>query len=254
MFGSGRLEEFPLGATGPVSVSILSDIQLDIKIDQKAIYGDGAWAVAAFDGRRTLDISAKHYKLSLAGIATDFNGVQSAGAKSVVFDEAGIVGPNPTYTYALNQATNYVAGSADVIVYVQGANGKTYPVQYAIVAAGSEVAGQSCSITAGVLKFAAGDVALALSVTYQWNSTNGNAVTLSQTYQNSSPFMTMALYKRDRSPIDGSLGILLCELGAVRPGQMTIPFKENEALQLDRKFMAFADPTGYVAKFTFVNV
>jgi hypothetical protein len=254
VFGTGYLQKFLPGAAGPTNIGILNEISLAMKIAQKGIWGEGGWAVAMADGQRTLDISAKHYNLNLSDIGTDFNGTVAASTQAAAVQEAGVVPGAGPFTATLVNGAAFVAGSLNLVVYVIGSNGKPYPVTYTIVAGGSELAGSAASVSnVGVITFAAGDTGLAFAANYQYTSTVGQSVLLQQTYQDSTPFYGMKLYKRDRSPIDNSVGYLICELFAVRPSDMTIPFKENDFSNYDRKWSAFADPTGNVAKLTFVN-
>jgi hypothetical protein len=254
IFGTGYLQKFLPGATGPTNIGILNDASVDLKIDQKGVYGEGAYAVAMADGRRTIDISCKNYNLNLVDVGQDYNGTVTASADAAVVGETGMVASATPYTATLANGMSFVPGSLQLTVYIVGANGKPYPVTYSIVAAGSEMAGSAASVSAlGVITFAAGDAGLMYSATYEYTNTNGQSVLLSQTYQDSTPSYQLKLYKRDRSPIDNSVGYLIAEFFAVRPASMSLPMKENDYANMDRKFSAFADPTGNVAKLTFVN-
>jgi len=256
VMGIGRLEIFPQGATRPIKLADLNDIGIDAKVDQKEVWGEGSWATGVADGRKTLEIMAKHYRLNLTDIANDF-GVAApvAGTTAVAFDEAAAVPATTPFTVPLVNAATYQAGTLDLYVYVKPASGSAYPVPYKIVAAGSEVAGAAASVSAaGVITFAAGDAGLALSATYQYGNVTGQQILLNQTYQNSSPFYSMKFWKRDRSPIDGSVGILQFELFAVRPGGFNAPFREGEISNFEKRYRAYPDPLGNVMRVTLVNV
>lgn len=254
-FGSGRLFAVPAGGGNRIKYGELTDISVDIKIDQKEAYGEKGFPFAVADGHRSIDISAKHYVLNLAGLANDLGtAAPTASATAFAIDETAKV-PSPTgpYTYSLTNATKFVVGSLDLVVFVS-TNGVLAPVTYNIVASGTEVAGQSASVTAGVITFASGDAGLTFKATYQYTNTAGQMVTISNVTQNSSPSYQMVLVKQDISPLDNSMGQLIFTLNAVRPGGIKAEYKEGDFTVYDRSFKAFADPTGNVGTLQFVNV
>lgn len=258
-FGVGRLYIEPAGAMSPIQLGVVNDVEIDIKVENKSIFGEGSFPALVADGHKTIDITAKNYQLNLAQVATDFGGgtdTVGASVEAVAFDEAGLVGPTSSPTYTLAKAGLVTAGSVALTVYVEGGGSTPYPVAYQILSTGTPVAGQSAVLNAstGVLTFAAADAGLALSVTYAYSSTAGSSLLITNNYQNSSPTYKMRLFKRDRSPIDNSTGILIADFFAVRPGGLKIPFKEGDFNDLDRTYMAYADALGNVIRLTFVNV
>jgi hypothetical protein len=253
-FGSGRLFAVPAGGGARYKYGDLTDISLDLKIEQKEAYGEKAYAIAIADGHRGIDISAKHYTLRLDAFANDMGlASPAAGINAFAYDELVTVPGSVAYTFTLAQGATLIAGTVDLVMLVK-TNGVFSPITYKFVTAGTEVAGQSCSITnAGVITFASGDSGLTGYATYQYTTANGSSVTISNVLQNTTPSYQMVLVKKDRSPIDGSSGQLIFTLNAVRPGGIKMQYKEGEFTVYDRMFKAFSDPSGNVGTLQFVN-
>jgi hypothetical protein len=245
VFGTGRIWVTPAGSTQRLSYADLNDVSVDIKIDQKEIFAEGGFPIAVADGHRTIDIAAKHYTLALAALANDL-GMQppAAGSYGYIIDEIVTV---VTHAYTLAK-TGAVGSTLDVSMVVNGSY-----VPYQQVASGSEVAGQSYSFNGTAINFATGETATTGKVSYEFADTNGQAISIVNLFQNSTPSYSMDLVKRDISPIDGSTGFLIAHFNAVRPGSIKLPLKEGEYANFERTFKAFADPLGNVGTITFVN-
>ena len=251
-FATGRLYATPVGGGQRLSYGDLTDVSVDIKIDLKEAFGEGQYPIAVADGHRSIDIMAKHYTLRLDALGNDLAGSTSSATSSATafsYDEAGIV-PGTPYQYTLANAATYVANSAVLKAYV-GTN--KAPTTYALVT-GTPVAGVSASISAGgVITFAAGDAGTAFIVTYEYGNNNGQQIQLANNFQGSTSSYQMKLAKRDRSPIDNSIGQLIFTLNAVRFGGIKLDYKEGDFTVYERSFKAFADPTGVVGYLEFIN-
>jgi hypothetical protein len=244
-FGTGRLFAYQAGALGALPYVDLFDLNIDMKVELKEYYGEGGFPIVVADAHRTIDITAKHYSFDLTSFANDFNfAAPAASVDSYIFDEAVAIS---SHAYALAQTT-IVATTVDLIMNT--ANG---PVRYVQVAPASEVAGVSYSVTGHTVTIAAGDTATTGKVSYQYANVNGKTVSLVNTYQNSTPYYQLDAYKRDRSPIDGSVGVWWLHLNAVRFGGIKMPFKEGDLSGFERTFKAFADSGGNVGTLTLVD-
>jgi hypothetical protein len=256
MFGTGRLFQIPAGGGARLPYGDLKEASVDMKVDLKEIYGEGGYPIAVADGHRTIDVTAQHYALRLDTLANDLGvAAPAANAAAISWDEAGTVPSATPYTATLSQGATYAANTLVLKVFVKPAGSSVAtPVIYQIVPAGSEVAGRSASVSAtGVVTFAAGDAGQAFQATYSYGSTNGQSITLTNTFQNSTTPMQMVLAKRDKSIIDGSVGQLILTLNAVRFGGIKLTYTEGDFTVNDRTFKAFADPSGTVGTLQFVN-
>ena len=252
VFGTGRLLAVPNGGSVQQPYADLYDIEVDFKTDLKPIFGEGQYPIAVADGHREIDITAKSWSLDLESLATDFNiAAPASGTDSYIFDEKVTIVAH-TYTLANAPDTSSGASTVQLTMYVTN-GGITFPVLYEQVASGHEVAGVSFSLSGSTITLATGDTATSGKVSYLYANTNGTMVVIVNNYQNSSPIYTLDLFKRDRSPIDNSVGVLWLHLQAVRFGGTKFPIKENEWASWDRTFKAYADPTGTVGTLTFCN-
>lgn len=247
-FGVGRLLYTPAGALGPSQIGILNDIEVDVKTDLKSAFSEGKFPALVADGHATINITAKGYKFALQDVQQDFGaGIDTVGASVYTWaiDEAGLVA---SHAYTLNVASGYQAGTAIVVMNIPAAGGAVaYSVNYTLVASGSEVAGQSFSISAGgVLNFNAGDNGNTFLVSYQYANTAGNHILINNHYQNSQAPYILDVLKRDRNPVDGTTEVLSIRFFAVRSGGFKLPLKDNDWSDLDRTYMAYQDGTGRV--------
>lgn len=251
-FGSCRM--FGTDSSGNVlPYDQLMDLTMDVKTDLKEAYGEGNYAFATADGHKSIDLTAKHYIKNLNSLTQDLGGsAVTTNTTGYVVDEAGTVA-----THAMTLANTNVIQLLSLIVGVT-TNGIIVPTSYAIVTAGSEVAGVSASINkvTGVITFNAAEVngePVKATYSYTLGSAAGSSISISNTYQNSAPTFKLLAIKRDLSRIDGSVGIEAWTFNAVRPAGVKNEFKEGDFTVLERSLKAYADPMGNVGTVTFFN-
>ena len=252
-FGSARLWGATAGGIG-LRYDKLQEVDIDFSTTLKEAFSEGNYAFATADGQRSISITGKHYMMDLASLAVELGGsAPAANSVGYVIDEAGAVPATSTYTYTLTHSATATA-PVSIIVGVT-TSGITNPVSYSIVAAGSEVAGASCSYAAGVLTFAVGDAGSALKVTYEYGVTTTGLVTnVVNTFQNSAATFALTCVKRDLSRLgDGSTAYFAYEFAAVRSAGVKAAYKEGDYTVYERSFKAYADPMGNVLKVRELN-
>lgn len=232
----------------------MSNLSVQFKQDLKEYYSEKTFAAGVANGHTSIDLTAEHYKLSLATIATDWGlSAPSASTDATVMDEPGTIPATSTYTVTVANAAQMIANTDVVYVTHTASNGDLYDVLYTRTS-GAPAAGISYSVAAGVFTFAAGDASLPVKITYDYTNTAGSLITLSNVFQNSGTPYKMRMIKQDTSPIDGSKGLFIVTLNAVRAGGLTLPSKENEWNVYKREMKAFADQSGTVATFQFISI
>ncbi|MHB1798059.1 MAG: hypothetical protein ACYCUI_07105 [Vulcanimicrobiaceae bacterium] len=253
-FGVGRAFVKPAGGAVYLPYAHCSEFNLDHKIDQKEIYDENGYPLAVFDAHRSLDLDIKHYELRLDVLANDLGQAAPVASTSAFsWDEPGSVAAATPFIVTLANGATLVAGTLELLVFVVNA-GITYPVPYAIVAAGAEVAGKAASVSAaGVITFAAADAGLKVQATYQYGNVSGTEMSWTNQPQNSAASYAFLFAKRDKSPVDGSVGQLIIALNAVRFGGIKSAYKEGAETVYERTLKAFADPTGAIGNIQFVN-
>lgn len=243
-FGSARM--FAEDAAGnTLQYPELEDVQVDIKTELKEAMGEGNYAFAIVDSKRTIDISAKHYLLDFQGLADTLGGTLSAdNLVGYAYDELHTVGEATALEIILDQTTPLVISTVLVYVTVSGAQ---VPVYY-VVTSGSPVAGVSYSIAGNVLTFAAGDTGYPAKITYSYTAVSalGSNISVAATYQNSQYPTSLVCLRRDRSRVDSLTHYTAWEFAQVRDGGVKAPYKQGDYTVYERTLKAYANPFGQV--------
>lgn len=249
-FGTARLYQLVPGGY-PFPVANLTDAEVDFKADLKEAYGEQAYPIAVADGHRSIDVTAKHYTINPTILAQSLGGIITGSTSApMALDEIHTaVGSSATLTNGATLVPNTLVVLAQPLV-----GGIPNPTLYAIVTAGSEVAGKSCSVNGtGVITFAAGDATVAFSATYQYTLTVGTRVSVANPFQNSSLTFQLVMVKRDLSPVDNATAELVMTLFAVRSAGIKNPYKEGDFTVYERSYKAYANGAGNVFQADFVN-
>jgi hypothetical protein len=253
-FGTANLFEMTPGSTSWVRVRALVDVSADYKINMKDAYGEGTWPIASASGHGSITITGKHYTIDPQTLASAVGGTVTTGTSPVALDELYTVpAPSGPYTVALvnGTAAKLVPGTVYILALVNNV-----AIPYAIVAAGSEVAGKSASVNnaTGVVTFASGDAGVTFQASYRYTSTSGSRVSVVNTFQNSQKTMQLVCTKRDASDADSATALQLYTYYAVRAGGMKITHADETYTQYERTYTAYADALGRVWDTDFVNV
>ena len=173
VFGSGRF--FGINNVTnptPARFSLVQDMTVTMKRDVKSIFGESQLAADVSSG--SMDVTGK----------VTYGTMNARVQAGLMFGDAGVTGQT-------NQADNeqgVVPGSSTYIITVT--NSATWTEDLGVldvatgnrmtcVASGSELAGKSYSVSAGVYKFASGDANAVKKISYLWTGTTaGETVTL----------------------------------------------------------------------------
>ena len=164
-FGAGRA--FAIGNYAnptPARLPVPQSQSIDFKRKTESLFGENQLAVAT--GAGEMDVTGKvEYGVASARIFSDimFGDGSTTGSYLEAEGEPGTVPASTTYTV---QVVNHANFLFDLGVKNITAGG----VPYACVAAGSEVAGKSYSVAAGVYTFAAGDASANVVISYAYSS------------------------------------------------------------------------------------
>ena len=177
-FGVGRAFLIPNVANPtPTRLLVPQSQSIDIKSKVEELFGENIFAEAIAKGETSVTGKAEYAKSVASVLANIISGNGSSTGNYAEADkEAGTVAATTPYTYsAVNAAT---------FLFDLGARNVATGVPYACVASGSEVAGKSYSVAAGVYKFAAGDEGVNIQVSYAYSSaTAGVSVSLTNQAQ-----------------------------------------------------------------------
>ena len=172
-FGAGRIilsanvtNPTPIRAATPQSQSV------DFKRKTESLVGENMLPEAVAAGE--MEIAGKvEYAKAVARIMADlmFGDGSSTGSYNLANQEAGTVGATTPYHYSPVNVATFIADG--------GVKNATTGAIYACVAPGSEVAGKSYSVSAGIYQFAATDASANILVSYVYSiSTAGETISL----------------------------------------------------------------------------
>ena len=168
-FGSGSLFGIPsIANPTPVQFGGLQDVSVDFSFSAKELRGQYQFPIAIARGSGKISWKAKAARINGAALNNlFFNGANAAGLQTSQISESGTVAGT----------TITVANSATWLTDLGVVNGST-GVTYQRVASGP-VAGISYSVAAGVYTFAAGDVGVAMLISYIYTTAGtGNKTTI----------------------------------------------------------------------------
>ncbi len=177
-FGAGRV--FATGNYAnptPARALVPQSQSIDFKRKTESLFGEQQLAVAV--GAGEMDITGKvEYGAANARIFADimFGDGSTTGQTLEADGEAGTVPGTSTYTVTVVNSATWI--------FDLGVKNATTGVLMTCVASGSEMAGKSYSVAAGVYKFAAGDANTNVLISYAYTvSTSGETIALTNQTQ-----------------------------------------------------------------------
>ncbi|ASG21411.1 hypothetical protein [Nitrospirillum viridazoti] len=244
-FGAGDFFAVPLGQANPTPVhfSALSDFSIDIKFEEKKLYGQNQFPIAVQRGKGSIDVKVKNSLVSGAMVNSLFLGTTSTpGQLLTAVNEGG----QPT-------ANSYTA-----------ANGTTFKtdlgVAYASTAiplqrvAANPTAGQYTVSAAGVYTFAAGDAqasaGVVVSYTYTVAAGGSTAAITSQAMGTGVQFM--GVYTT-ASVVAGVQKRCTIQLNVCSSPDLKMAAKQDDYMVPEFGVSAYADAAGNVGVVSFAE-
>jgi hypothetical protein len=183
IFGAGRPFALPnVNNPTPIRFGVPESMTLDFKQTVKTLFGENIFPEDVSGGQMTVTGKVSMGELNGDLFASMFQATLSAGTTAQIDKEMGVVSAATPYKITVANSTTW-----SVDLGVQTAAG----IRLTRVAAGSEVAGQSYSVAAGVYTFAAGDTGLTYYISYLYTeSTSGQSMTLKNALQGATASFT----------------------------------------------------------------
>lgn len=242
-FGAGKLIAVPtqaydgsaIAVPQPVLLGAMQDVQLDISVDLKTLYGSQRYPLAVGQGKGKIEIKAKYADISAGVIGQLFYGkTPTAAVKSAAMDVPGAVPASTAYTVTptVPDSGTWVA---DLGVYNASTGAQLQRVSGAVSAG-------KYSVNNGVYTFAAADASanLLFSFEYTATSTTGNVFTITNDVMGYTPQFSTLL----KTSFQGKN--LVVKLNACVSGQLSLPMKNEDFTISDFNAQAFADPAGNI--------
>jgi hypothetical protein len=242
-FGSGKLIATPTNlADGsaianptPVVLGIMQEVNLDLSVDLKTLYGSGMYPVAVGQGKAKIDLKAKYADISGGVLGSLFFGQgASAGIKDAVFDFAASVPGSSTYTITV------VPPSSGSFVADLGVFDATTGAQLTRVA--SAPATGQYTVSAGVYTFASADASRAVLLNYEYSATSTTAQywNITNRQMGYTPSFSVLL----KGDYDGKA--IIAKFNRCVSGKLSLPFKNEDFAVPDFEASGFSDAAGNV--------
>lgn len=176
IFGAGRPFALPnVTNPTPIRFSVPQDMSLDFKRTTKSLFGENMFAEAVAGGEMAVTGKVTFGEINGDLFANIFQSSLVAGTTAEADKESGTVAAATPYVIDVANKTTWT-----VDLGVIDANGN----RLTRVAAGSEAAGVSYSVAAGVYTFASGDAGIAYKISYLYtDAAAGHTLTLNNTVQ-----------------------------------------------------------------------
>lgn len=210
-------------------LGILQDVSTDFSFEGKPLYGANVLPVDRGRGKAKLAFSAKTADIKAAALtALHFGVTPSAGFKGMAVDVAGTIPASPfAVTPTVPSSGTWLADMG-----VSDTSGN----QYTRVA--SAPATGQYSVSAGVYTFAAADTGKAMLFSFEYSSSTGLTVPLTNSLMGYSPSFQVLLYN------DTKGSKLAMKLTNCQSEKLALPFKNEDFVIADFGWEALDDGTG----------
>lgn len=245
-FGAGKLIAVPTNLSDgtvitnptPVILGTMQDINLDISVDLKTLYGSKRYPIAVGQGKGKVNVKAKYADISGGILGSLFFGKAStAGIKAAVFDFSATIPTTPFQaTIAPPNSGTYVS-DLGVVFSATG-------VQLTRVASAPITGQYSVNVATGVYTFASADTAKGVLISYEYSAAaGGNYWNISNDVMGYTPSFTILL----QNSYDNKT--MVVKLNRCVSGKLSVPLKNDDFAINDFEAEAFADATdsiGYI--------
>jgi hypothetical protein len=240
-FGSGNLfgVRTDQAIATPVQFGAIHDITIDVSFTTKELYGQSQFPLAIARSTAKVTGKAKFARISGAAFNELFFGQSLAsGQKVTALDEAGTVPAGSPYEIAVAHAADFVE---DLGVVYQ-ATGLPLDRVAAPAAAGQY------SLSAGTYSFGAADAGAGVLISYGYTvAGDGAKLTVTNQLSGAAPVFKAVLYESFRGKT------LQLELLQCVSTKLSLPTKQEDFVQAELDFVAFADPAGNVMNLSFAE-
>lgn len=211
-------------------LGILQDVSTDFSFEGKPLYGANVLPVDRGRGKGKLTFSAKTADIKIAALAALHFGVTpTTGFKGAAIDVAGNIPGSVAYTVT---PTVPSAGTWLADLGVRDTSGNDFTR-----VASAPTAGQY-SVSAGVYTFAAADASKAMLFSFEYSSSAGLLVPLTNQLMGYSPSFQVMLFN------DTKGSKLALKLTNCQSDKLALPFKNEDFAIADFGFEALDDGSG----------
>jgi hypothetical protein len=240
-FGAGKLIAVPtkladgtaIANPTPVVLGTMQDIDLDLSVEIKSLYGSKRYPIAIGQGKGKTEIKAKYAEIDGGILGSLFFGKAGvAGVKAAVFDFAASI-PGTPYTITI------VPPGSGTFIADLGVMFSASGVQLTRVASAPITGQYSVNTGTGVYTFAAADTLLGVKISYEYSASSGGQVwTMTNETMGYTPSFTLLL----QNGYDGKN--LVCKLNRCVSGKLSLPLKSDDFAIYDFEAEAFAAANG----------
>lgn len=247
-FGTGKLIAVPMyDATGaavvnptPIVLGVLQDVNVDLSVDIKSLYGNKRYPVAIGQGKAKTDIKAKYADINGSVLGSLFYGKTPVNTvKAAALDVSGVIPSTPyQLTPTVPLTGTYVA---DLGVTING-------VAATRVAATPGPNEYVVNTGTGVYTFGAGDVGKTAKMSFEYTKTSvatAKLFTLTNDIMGVSPSFSILLQN------SYDTGTLVLKFNRAVSGKLNVPLKNDDFGIYDFEAEAFEDAAGEIGYICF---
>lgn len=231
IFGAGRPFALPnVNNPTPIRFGVPESMTLDFKQTVKTLFGENIFPEDVSGGQMTVTGKVTMGELNGDLFASMFQATLAAGTTAQIDKEMGVVAAATPFKITVANSATWT-----VDLGVQTAAG----IRLSRVAAGSEVAGESYSVAAGVYTFASTDAGVTYYISYLYTeSTAGHSMTLKNALQGATASFTAVHVFSNRSSQN------IVTLNNCIPSNTTLGTKEGDYGKPTYDYDAAVDANG----------
>ncbi|MDR5170728.1 hypothetical protein IHQ56_02745 [Methylobacillus flagellatus] len=243
-FGTGILTAIPqLDAAGatiangtPVQFGTMQEVTGDLSFEEKSLYGSGQFPIAVGRGKGKLTFKCKLAEIKAAILGDLFFGTAAEpGSRQAVNNFSATLDDEAPYAVTVTPPS-----SGTFLTDLGVRDGVTGLALTKVAITDTVAAGEYQVSAAGVYTFHSTMAEKRVLISYEYSSTGGSTIVISNQLMGEAPFFSVQLMSRYKGKH------LTLSLNSCTSNKFSLPFKSDDFFIPDFEFSAMADDAGIV--------
>lgn len=245
-FGTGVLTAIPqLDAAGatiangtPVQFGTMQEVTGDLSFEEKTLYGAGQFPIAVGRGKGSLTFKCKLAEIKAAVLGDLFFGTTAQAGSRLAVNNFGVtLGDTAPYEVTVSPP------NTGTFLQDLGVRDGTTGLALKKVASGTAPGvGEYNVDLVGKYTFNAAHAEKRVLISYEYSTTGGSTITISNQLMGEAPFFSVQLMTRYKGKH------LTLKLNSCTSNKFSLPFKSDDFFISDFEFSAMADDAGIVGE------